>query len=159
LNWRRGQTLELRKNEYDHRNEDDLEIVPPLWQKSFDKDPYTSIWQRTRESLSRTKALFVIGYSMPETDVFTQAALRIDVRALDFLCIVNPDPEARDRIVRTLRSAISVRTHLIFLDYMKDLGSLLPEPGGDRDEATSPRHPGVRGQTRRGQSQGVTQAD
>lgn len=127
LNWRSiAAGLHLRPDEYEHDDDSDLTIVPPLWQKSFDVDPYKTIWGLTRRTLATTKALLVVGYSLPETDVFTQATLRMDVERLDFLCIVNPDRASRRRVLRTLRSAVTARTHLVELETMSDLGSLLP---------------------------------
>jgi hypothetical protein len=116
----------LLEDEYAARPEGELVIVPPLWQKSFDAEPYRMTWQRMRQVLSAVKALFVVGYSLPETDVYTQATLRMDVRELDFLCMVNPDPAARTRIVRTLRSAITTGTHVVEFDKLADLAALLP---------------------------------
>src|SRR4029079_5982512 len=54
----------LLRNEYARRPESELVIVPPLWQKSFDEEPYLTIWRCTRQVLSAVKALFVIGYSL-----------------------------------------------------------------------------------------------
>jgi hypothetical protein len=127
LNWvLNGNVLSLRPNEYGPRKETELVIVPPLWQKSFDSEPYQTIWRETRLVLSGSKALFVIGYSLPETDVYTQATLRMDVGPLDFLCIVNPDDASRRRILRTLRSSIVTATHVVEFDLLADLVSLLP---------------------------------
>lgn len=129
LNWaRHGEAVDLIAKEYSGREKDELVIVPPLWQKSFEEEPYQTIWQETRKTLSSVKALMVIGYSLPETDVYTQATLRIDVQALDFLCIVNPDTDARERIARVLRSAITTSTHVVEFDWLRDLAAVLPPP-------------------------------
>jgi hypothetical protein len=127
LNWvLSGHSLGLRSDEYSARKEDELVIVPPLWQKSFDAEPYQTIWRETRRILSRTKALFVVGYSLPETDVYTQATLRMDVGPLEFLCLVNPDDEARRRILRTLRSSVTTSTHVVEFGRLADVAALLP---------------------------------
>jgi hypothetical protein len=127
LNWVFNEDeLTLRPDEYGARRENDLVIVPPLWQKSFEDEPYQTIWQETRAVLSAVKALFIIGYSLPETDVYTQAALRMDVGELDFLCVVNPDEDARRRIARTLRSSITTTTHFVEFMYLSDLAALMP---------------------------------
>lgn len=130
FNWRRTTigTIALRSREYEVRDPDDLIIVPPLWQKSFDEQPYPDIWQSARTVLSSVRALFVIGYSMPETDVYTQAALRIDVEKLDFLCIANPDRKARQRVLRTLSGAIAPSTHIVELEDVADVAALIPGP-------------------------------
>lgn len=130
LNWERRATgIALLHDEYAPRGDDDLVLVPPLWQKSFDDEPYQSVWQETRRVLSSVKALIIIGYSLPETDVYTQATLRMDVGPLDFLCVVNPDVDSRDRIVRTLRSSMSTTTHYVEFDRLADLAGVLPPPG------------------------------
>jgi hypothetical protein len=127
LNWvMTDDALTLRADEYAARSEHELVIVPPLWQKSFDSEPYQTIWKETRRILSRTKALFVIGYSLPETDVYTQATLRMDVGPLDFLCIVNPDEDAHRRVLRTLRSSVTTTTHVVEFARLADLAALLP---------------------------------
>jgi hypothetical protein len=130
FNWRRTTkgNIALRSDEYEDRAADDLVIVPPLWQKSFEVDPYPSIWKQARSVLSSAKALFVIGYSMPETDVYTQATLRIDVETLDFLCVVNPDAESRHRVMRTLSGAVTSATHIVELGSLSDLAECIPGP-------------------------------
>lgn len=129
LNWRRhNDAIDLVPDEYADGAAEELVIVPPLWQKSFDEEPYQTIWQETRKTLSAVKALLVIGYSLPETDVYTQATLRMDVQELDFLCIVNPDPDARIRISRVLRSAITTSTHVVEFEWLRDLAAVLPPP-------------------------------
>ncbi|HWP33050.1 MAG TPA: hypothetical protein VNL97_04815 [Solirubrobacterales bacterium] len=117
--------LQLLATPYDSRSEDDLCIVPPLWQKSFDEPPFHDVWMAAREQLTSTKALMMIGYSLPLTDVYTQAMLRIDVQPLDFLLIANPDAEARERIRRVLRSAITTGTRVVEVEGMKEVGELL----------------------------------
>ena len=129
LNWRRrNNEILLVSDEYASHPAEELVIVPPLWQKSFDAEPFQTIWQETRRTLSSVKALFVIGYSLPETDVYTQATLRMDVQQLDFLCVVNPDKDARDRISRVLRSAVTTSTHVVEFEWLRDLVAVLPPP-------------------------------
>jgi hypothetical protein len=70
----------------------------------------------------------ILGYSLPVTDVYTQALLRIDVQPLDFLLIANPDSEARSRIRRVLRSGLTRSTRIVELEDMARVGSLLGAP-------------------------------
>jgi hypothetical protein len=128
LNWRVGTDggLRLLRLPYARRQRDgDLCIVPPLWQKSFDRRPFREIWIAARRSLTATKALLLIGYSLPLTDQYTQALLRIDVQELDFLLLANPDSNARQRIKRVLRPALRPGTVIVELDTMEAVGRLL----------------------------------
>jgi hypothetical protein len=127
LNWQRSDAaFKLRSDPYTQRQgDDDLLIVPPLWQKEFDQEPYRTTWSEARKALRTSRSLLVLGYSLPETDVYTQAMLRIDVGHLDFLCIVNPDGRARQRIKAALRSSIDSATHLLELDTIRDAARLI----------------------------------
>lgn len=139
LNWsRHGNTgWRLRADEYARRDADELEIIPPLMQKNFDSEPYNEIWSQARRQLSTTRSLIVVGYSLPETDVYTQAAFRIDVDKLDFLTIVNPDDDARARILDTLQSAITSRTHVVQLRDLEALAAVLPKSEAELAEEAS----------------------
>jgi hypothetical protein len=103
--------------------------LPPLWQKSFEQSPFHDLWLDARRQLTATKALLILGYSLPLTDVYTQALLRIDVQPLDFLLLIaNPDSEARSRIRRALRSGLTRSTRIVELEDMARVGSLLGAP-------------------------------
>jgi hypothetical protein len=126
LNWRvSGDRLELLDVPYVRRPDGELVLVPPLWQKSFDYHPFNALWRTARAALTSTKALLFIGYSLPLTDVYTQAMLRIDVTELDFILIANPDTDARARIRRVLRSALRPATRIVEVDTLDDVGRLL----------------------------------
>jgi hypothetical protein len=127
LNWRLDgqQRLELVDDPYARRAADELCIIPPLWQKSFENPPFHDLWISSRALLTTRKALLFIGYSLPATDVYTQAMLRIDVPELDFLLIANPDSEARARLKRVLQSALKSSTRVVELERMSDVGTIL----------------------------------
>lgn len=126
LNWQRvlGK-WNLRELPYESRPDADLHIVPPLWQKDFAEDPYQGVWAAARRVLTSVSSLLFVGYSLPDTDVYSQAMLRIDVGELDFLGIANPDPIARRRIQDALRSSIGPETHIVELDSMAQVAALL----------------------------------
>lgn len=126
LNWQiRNGVMALLDKPYASRPDGDLCIVPPLWQKSYEEPPFHELWLATRRLLATRKALIFIGYSLPTTDVYTQAMLRIDVPNLDFLLIANPDGAARARIKHVLRSALSSTTRVVELEYLSEIGAIL----------------------------------
>ncbi len=86
------------------------------------------LWVAARRLLATREALIFVGYSLPATDVYTQALLRIDVSELDLLLIVNPDPLARGRIKRVLHSALRPSARIAELEYIHEFGPLLPSP-------------------------------
>lgn len=136
LNWRLGnqQQLQLTEDPYARPEPDEpLCIIPPLWQKSVDEPPFHDLWISSRALLTTRKAVLFIGYSLPPTDVYTQAMLRIDVPNLDFLLIANPDPEARARLKRVLQSALRSGTRVVELDRMSDVGQILSDANSEAE--------------------------
>jgi hypothetical protein len=129
LNWKKRLDggIDLLPDPYVSRTDGELCIVPPLWQKSYEEEPFHALWLATRRLLATRKALVMIGYSLPTTDVYTQALLRIDVPDLDFLLIANPDESARTRIKRVLRSALRPNTRVVELNSIGELGILLSD--------------------------------
>ena len=45
-------------------------IVPPTWSKKVHADTLSGLWQQAASALSNAQNIFVVGYSMPETDAF-----------------------------------------------------------------------------------------
>lgn len=45
-------------------------IVPPTWNKADSHRALESVWARAAKELAESENIFVIGYSMPETDAF-----------------------------------------------------------------------------------------
>lgn len=126
LNWERDEGgVHLIDREYRERKADELEIIAPLWQKRFDEKPFRSIWERTRRAFSTARALVVVGYSLPTTDVFTYASLRTDVDSLDALVIVNPSHDARARVKNAVRTAITGTTRILELETFEELAKAL----------------------------------
>lgn len=73
--WRHG-TLEIGSNivKEGFRHIDnvlnEVFLVPPTFNKTFNNDEIRSIWKKSANALSEADNLFVIGFSMPETDLF-----------------------------------------------------------------------------------------
>ena len=125
LNWKRtGDGISIASTEY-ALDPGAVAIVPPQFLKRFQEEPYSAVWRATREALRSSRALVIAGYSLPPSDIYTAAALRLEVQELDLLCIANPDPLARDRIRDVLRSAISSDTRVVNLDSFAQLSERL----------------------------------
>jgi hypothetical protein len=54
-----------------------LLIIPPSWDKSEHKDVTKSVWSKAAKELTSATRICVIGYSMPETDVFYKYLLTL----------------------------------------------------------------------------------
>jgi hypothetical protein len=108
-----------------------FEIAPPEWNKPIRSGIYQHIWRRARKSLREAKAIVFIGYSLPQTDLPTQALFMVDsgdttgISNLELLVIANPDAEARARIRRVLSRRIDADTRVITFDYFEEFASFL----------------------------------
>lgn len=60
-------------------------IVPPTWNKSAYRDSVLQIWKECYEELKTARRIIVIGYSLPETDVFFKHLLTLALSQNDFL--------------------------------------------------------------------------
>lgn len=83
----------------------DVLIVPPITEKSsyFQNETINRLWWEAAEALRRADRVFVIGYSLPTTDLGMTAFLATTLRdTADAIYIVNPDPESRSACARCL---------------------------------------------------------
>ena len=81
----------------------DVLIVPPVTEKSsyFKNETINRLWWEAAEALRRANRVFVIGYSLPTTDLgmtaFLATTLR-DAAEVGAVYIVNPDPNVAGRM-------------------------------------------------------------
>jgi hypothetical protein len=69
-------------------------VVPPSWNKADHHKSLSSVWQRAAQELSEAQYIFVIGYSMPETDAFFRLLYALGTAEGGFLNgieVFNPD--------------------------------------------------------------------
>jgi hypothetical protein len=72
-------------------------IVPPSWNKSDYHKTLSQVWARAARHLSEAKYIFVIGYSLPETDSFFRhlyALGSVGAEPLRKFVVCDPAPEA-----------------------------------------------------------------
>lgn len=103
-------------------------IIPPTWDKTILGEwPWKPIWQEASTLLQRTRCLIVIGYSVPQTDLTSQALIRSSLSGgnLRLVVVVNPDPQARARVIDLARGAITPNTRIFELNELRDFAQLL----------------------------------
>jgi hypothetical protein len=79
-------------------------IVPPSWNKADYHQALSDVWASAAKHLSEAESIFIIGYSLPETDSFFRhlfALGSVGTSPLRRLVVFNPDP-AVDRRFREL---------------------------------------------------------
>lgn len=54
-------------------------IVPPSWNKTAVRDSLKPVWRQAVQELANARNIFIIGYSMPETDLFFRDLLALGI--------------------------------------------------------------------------------
>lgn len=76
-------------------------LIPPTWNKTDYHSHVKIIWKYAVQELSEAENIFIIGYSMPETDLFFKYLLGLGtinpVKRLKKLWIFNPDKKVEER--------------------------------------------------------------
>jgi hypothetical protein len=110
-------------------------IIPPTWDKTILGEwPWKPVWENASKALQQTRCLIVIGYSVPQTDLTSQALIRSSLSGGDLrlLVVVNPDARARSRVIDLARGAIRSHTRILELDSLSDFAALLDETPAQR---------------------------
>ena len=69
-------------------------IVPPTWNKSDQQQALSNVWSNAARHLSEAEQIFILGYSLPETDAFFRilyALGTVGKNPLTRIIVYNPD--------------------------------------------------------------------
>ncbi len=127
-------TLQLHEAPYGQRAAK-RNVIPPTWDKTvLNEWPWKRVWQESSRLLQQARCLIVIGYSVPSTDLMSQALIRSSLGSagLRLMVVVNPDPDARSRMIDLARPAIRPTTRIIELATLSEFAAALDESPGDR---------------------------
>jgi len=75
-------------------------IVPPTWSKTEYHTFLSHVWRQAAEELTEAKYIFVIGYSIPDSDLFFQYLLglgMLDIVRLKCFWVFDPSEDVIDR--------------------------------------------------------------
>lgn len=100
-------------------------IIPPTWFKSVKEYPYEDVWKRTRREIRECRALIVIGYSIPPTDLFSRLLFRIDVNSIEFLVIANPIFSDRQKFIDLIDGNTKANLRVVEFDNLEKLANSL----------------------------------
>ena len=85
INWEYYNNKSLRLTKYSpyyikRRRDEKIAVLAPGWVKDIDVGVYRKIWKEARNVLQKAKSIFIIGYSLPETDILAHALFAEIVR-------------------------------------------------------------------------------
>lgn len=87
-------------------------IAPPTWNKTNYHQQLEAVWKAAASELSDAENIFICGYSMPPTDQFFRylyALGSVGTSRLRKFCVVNPDPDVRERFIELCGPEARVR--------------------------------------------------
>jgi hypothetical protein len=120
--------LRLRKRWWHQYGNLKFEIAAPEWNKPTGDGIYRRIWREARKALKEARALVVIGYSLPYTDLPAHALLMVDsddAAPLEILAVVNPDQSSRKRIRQALLGRIGKQTRVLSFGHFREFAHFI----------------------------------
>ncbi len=108
-------------------------IVPPTWNKTQYHGQLAEVWRRASAVLSEAENVFVVGYSLPETDAFFRYLYALGSEGktrLKRFWVFDPDPSGtveprfRQMIGRGIENRFRFRT-ITFRDAIGEIGKVL----------------------------------
>jgi hypothetical protein len=134
MNWNRKENgdIELVQSLSDVNNLQGS-IIPPTWFKDIESYPFKQIWKKAREEVRKARIIVVIGYSVPETDLFSRSLFKVEAGSkdkrekIDLVVLVNPDPQARRRFIDLINGGLEKETTILQYDTFDELNTLLEQ--------------------------------
>jgi len=120
-------------------------IVPPAWNKGMAEEaPFPLLWKAARRALHQARALVLIGYSLPSTDLLFRALLALDTcegmsrhRKLRYLYIANPTDDDVTRLRALLARVVDAGTDVRRFHTFKDLERTFVQAAAQADRVTA----------------------
>lgn len=87
-------------------------IVPPTWNKTEHHQQIENVWKKAAKVLSQADNIFIIGYSLPETDLFFRYLYSLGTESetrLDSIYVINPDETNEDNYRKMIGQDILTR--------------------------------------------------
>lgn len=80
-------------------------LVPPTWSKGEHHAKIARVWQKAAKALSEAEAIYVIGYSLPETDMFFRFLFALATHSESSIrrfWVFDPSESVKDRFLSML---------------------------------------------------------
>ncbi len=87
-------------------------IVPPTWNKTMHRTHLAKVWAAAAEELADAREIIVIGYSLPETDVFFRHLMAlgtVGTTRVQKFWVFDPEEKVREKFERILGPAVTER--------------------------------------------------
>ena len=106
-------------------------IIPPTWFKDLTEFPFNEIWKTARQEVRTSRIMVVVGYSVPQTDLFSRSLFKVEAGSkekreqLDLLVLVNPDERARRQFLDLIRGGVEAGTRILEYRTLQELDAVM----------------------------------
>jgi hypothetical protein len=107
-------------------------IVPPTWNKTGYHKSLTNVWSKAAEALSEARNIYVVGYSLPSSDLFFRYLYALGTMSqtrLRNFHVFDPSSAVGKRFRGILGEGVTSRFHYSSRDFREALESLASEYG------------------------------
>ena len=105
-------------------------IIPPSWNKSDYHKELTHVWSKAADALSKAENIFIIGYSLPETDSFFRQLFALGTASetiLKKIWVFNPDRSVETRFNQLIGSGVKNRFEFFDVEFHEAINLLCDE--------------------------------
>ncbi len=107
--------------------EKEPDIIPPSWNKITTSANIKNVWKKAAEELHEAKEIVVIGYSLPETDLFFKYLFALGTDSstrIEKFIVCDPDPKVGEKFSKLLGKGITNRFKYVEYDFNHAIGEL-----------------------------------
>lgn len=94
-------------------------IVPPSWSKREFHKKIEPVWEAAADALADAEAIYVIGYSLPPTDIFFRYLFSLATfseASIRHFWVFNPDPDVKERFEELLGPGLKTDNRFKFFE-------------------------------------------
>ncbi len=95
-------------------------LVPPTWNKSRHQSGIENVWKQAAQELAESENIFVIGYSLPQTDLFFHYLLSLGCLSSQIIrrfWVFDINPAVEERYRQILGPGVANRFQFIELSF------------------------------------------
>lgn len=105
-------------------------IVPPTWNKSEHHHAIENVWKHAAKELAQAENIFVIGYSLPETDTFFHYLYSLGVMSDQIIrrfWVIDPCPKVEEKYRKILGNGVESKFKFINQPFSTGIGIIKDE--------------------------------
>ena len=112
---------------FDPNSKEEPFIVPPTWNKTEYNKQLGIIWKNAAQELSEAENIYVLGYSLPDSDMFFRYLFSLGTLSdviIKRMWVYNPDKNLEDRYRKLIGTGVLPRFKYFAIPFSEAISSL-----------------------------------